>query len=61
MRSSAGLVAFPVVWSLYRRLPGGRRTTGKIRAGLPRVVAEGMNVIMLPYFPSRMAQYDMAA
>jgi succinate dehydrogenase/fumarate reductase-like Fe-S protein len=33
----------------------------RVRFGLgcQTVVAEGMNVIMLPYFPSRMARYDM--
>ena len=32
----------------------------KFGLGCQTVVAEGMNVIMLPYFPSRIAQYDMA-
>jgi hypothetical protein len=31
----------------------------KFGLGCQTVVAEGMNVIMLPYFPSRMAPYDM--
>lgn len=48
----------------------GACTVAYLEAGAPRVkfglgcqvvVAAGMNVIMLPYFPSRMAQYDMAA
>jgi ferredoxin len=33
----------------------------KFGLGCQTVVSEGMNVIMLPYFPSRIAQYDMAA
>ncbi|MCM2264768.1 MAG: 2Fe-2S iron-sulfur cluster-binding protein [Desulfuromonadales bacterium] len=33
----------------------------KFGLGCQTVVAEGMNVIMLPYFPSRMARYDLAA
>lgn len=32
----------------------------KFGLGCQVVVAEGMNVIMLPYFPSRMARYDLA-
>ncbi|NJC88366.1 MAG: 4Fe-4S ferredoxin [Desulfuromonas sp.] len=32
----------------------------KFGLGCQVVVAEGMNVIMLPYFPSRIARYDMA-
>lgn len=31
----------------------------KFGLGCQTVVAEGMHVIMLPYFPSRMARYDM--
>lgn len=33
----------------------------KFGLGCQTVVAAGMNVIMLPYFPSRMARYDLAA